>query len=271
MTCSKNTRFDHDTSVARVDEGRYRVDIDRGWWVERGPNGGYIAALLLRAICSHVEDSNRTPRSFTIHYVSPPAEGEAHIQVDTERRGRSLTSVSVRMMQGSYLRAMGLAALSTPRESQEFDHHPMPEVPPPSSIAPKPLVIPIHQRYEHRFVSDPTIENGAREARSVAWLRAAEPQPLDPFLIAAYADALPPSSFALTTDDFSLGPVPTVELTVHFRADPSSLEIAPDAFCLAVCRSRLARDGFVEEDGEIWSPCGTLLAQSRQLAVALGR
>ena len=106
-----------------------------------------------------------------------------------------------------------------------------------------------------------------------AWLRPVEPQRLDHFLLAAYADALPPSTFGLpwTTDTFHVGPVPTVDLTVHFRANPAELEIAPDAFCLAVFRSRLAQEGFVEEDGEIWSPCGTLLAQSRQLAVTLGR
>jgi hypothetical protein len=34
-------------------------------------------------------------------------------------------------------------------------------------------------------------------------------------------------------------------------------------------RTRTAREGFLEEDGEIWSADGTLLAQSRQLAIFL--
>jgi acyl-CoA thioesterase len=42
-----------------------------------------------------------------------------------------------------------------------------------------------------------------------------------------------------------------------------------DDYVLAVFRSRYASEGFVEEDGEIWSPDGQLLAQSRQLAVML--
>ncbi|MGZ4786392.1 MAG: hypothetical protein ACXV5S_12035 [Acidimicrobiales bacterium] len=36
-----------------------------------------------------------------------------------------------------------------------------------------------------------------------------------------------------------------------------------------VFRSTVASDGFIEEDGELWSRDGTLLAQSRQLAVFL--
>jgi len=44
---------------------------------------------------------------------------------------------------------------------------------------------------------------------------------------------------------------------------------ADDDFVLAVFRSRRAHEGFIEEDGEIWSRDGVLLAQSRQLALVL--
>jgi len=66
------------------------------------------------------------------------------------------------------------------------------------------------------------------------------------------------------------GALPTVDLTIHYRMDPADAGVGPDDFCLAIFRSRLAHAGYVEEDGEIWSPDGRLLAQSRQLAVILG-
>jgi hypothetical protein len=34
-------------------------------------------------------------------------------------------------------------------------------------------------------------------------------------------------------------------------------------------RTRTSADGFLEEDGQIWAPDGTLIAQSRQLAIVL--
>ena len=38
------SRFDTDTAVTPLGDGVYDARIDAGWWIERGPNGGYIAA-----------------------------------------------------------------------------------------------------------------------------------------------------------------------------------------------------------------------------------
>jgi acyl-CoA thioesterase len=58
---------------------------------------------------------------------------------------------------------------------------------------------------------------------------------------------------------------PTIELTVHFRG---TLPASGD-WVLGEFESRVARDGFFEEDGLLWSRDGELLAQSRQLALAI--
>ena len=59
--------------------------------------------------------------------------------------------------------------------------------------------------------------------------------------------------------------VPTIDLTIHFREVPDD-QAQP---CLVRFRSRLASGGYVEEDGDVWSHDGRLLAHSRQLALAL--
>ena len=43
--------------------------------------------------------------------------------------------------------------------------------------------------------------------------------------------------------------------------------MGPEDFVLGRFSSRLALGGAWEEDGELWSPAGELLAQSRQLAL----
>ena len=85
--------------------------------------------------------------------------------------------------------------------------------------------------------------------------------------MAAYTDAWPPAVFSSSDLGAIAHGVPTVDLTIHFRAQLPLPGARPDDFALVVFRSREARDGFVEEDGEVWSRDGVLLAQSRQLAV----
>ena len=45
--------------------------------------------------------------------------------------------------------------------------------------------------------------------------------------------------------------------------------LEPEAFVLGQFRTRTVAEGFLEEDGELWTANGVLLAQSRQLAVML--
>ena len=56
----------------------------------------------------------------------------------------------------------------------------------------------------------------------------------------------------------------TVQLTVHLRARPAPGWLA----CRAV--TRYVAGGYHEEDFEIWDSAGTLVAQSRQLALLVG-
>ena len=49
-------RFDRDTAVTPNGDGSFDVRIDRGWWIVRGPNGGYVAAILAKAASAVVAD-----------------------------------------------------------------------------------------------------------------------------------------------------------------------------------------------------------------------
>src|SRR4029453_3376700 len=108
-----------------------------------------------------------------------------------------------------------------------------------------------------------------REARTGGWLRLVEPRPLDAALLVAYADAWPPSIF--TTDQIPLarGGAPTVDLTVHIRTPLPAPGVRPEDAVLVSFRTREVSQGLLEEDGEIWSRDGRLLAHSRQLALLL--
>ena len=262
-------RFDSDTAVWDDGGGRFETRIDPGWWVVAGPNGGYIAAVVLRALALAVGDASRTPCSLTLHYTAPPIEGPAQIETRVERTGRSLTTVSGRLLQGDRLKALALAAFSKPRTGPSLGHAPMPEVQPPEQCPSFDKHIAIHHRYEHRWALGSQPFSGGSQALCGGWIRLAEPRVNDALVIAAFTDAFPPALFSAVDDDKLASGVPTVDLTIHFRTALPLAGAAPDDFVLAVFRSHLARDGFVEEDGEIWGRDGTLLAQSRQFALVV--
>ena len=258
-------------------DGVFRGNIDPGWWIERGPNGGYVAAIILRGLTMAVDDPVRTPRSLTIHYLAPPVEGPVEMVTTIDRSGRSLTFVSGRMVQGPERRLVGLAvgAFAVPLSSSiEFQHRSMPSgVPGPEELPPPPpplggRVIPLRERYEMRHALGGAPFSGADEAVSGGWIRLAEPRPVDHLLMAALTDAWMPPIFTTVTMEKPVG-VPTIDLTIHFRAPLPVEGLADDAWLFVHFRTRVAAEGFIEEDGEIWSPDGRLLAQSRQLALLM--
>lgn len=269
------TRFDRDTAVRALGDGRYEARIDPGWFVVRGPNGGYIAALLVRALEHAVGDPARPLRSLTVHYLRPPSEGEARVETAIERAGRTVTNASARLLQGGKLQALALAAFARASASAEMHHALPPEVAPPEACPARPTSpispIPIHERFEQRFAIGPPPFEGTRtrEARTGGWLRLAEPRALDAALLVAYTDAWPPAIFTSHEIPPSTGGVPTVDLTVHVRTPLPVAGLRPEDPVLVCFRTREVSQGLLEEDGEIWTRDGRLLAHARQLAVLL--
>jgi acyl-CoA thioesterase len=261
--------FDEDIALRPAGEGVYEGDIQGEWWTPRGPLGGYVMALMLNAFRLAVGDDARVPRSATMHFLRPPAAGPATFRTTIERAGRTLTSMSGRLEQEGKLMGIALGAYSTPWESPLLEDAPLPEVDPPDgrettrrrvpNAAPPPFVD--RMVFQRRFGYD--LFSQAEHGEVGGWLGLREERQLDAAAIAVLADAWFPAPWPRLK---ALAPAPTIDLTIHFRAP---LPI-PDTLLLGRFRSRVVRDGFFDEDGELWAPDGTLVAQSRQLGLLIG-
>jgi acyl-CoA thioesterase len=261
--------FDLDTEVKDLGGGRFAAEMSERWWVERGPNGGYVAAVVLRAIQAAAA-TGRAPRSLTVQFPRAPLAGPVEISVRIERQGRTVTFLSARMEQQDKLQATALAVLADDLDASGFAELQMPEVEPPTELySPDPEqaagMPTMFQNYSVRpALGDEAFSGGA--PYSGLWIRARGPRLLDAPLAAAILDAWFPAPFVKLDKPAA---APTIDYTVHFRAPlPQPGATAEDPY-LATFRSGLARGGFFEEDGELWSQDGSLLAQSRQLALLL--
>lgn len=258
--------FDVATSVTRVAESRWAAGIDAGWSAPMGPNGGYLASVVLRALTEAVADAERAPRSLTLHYLRPPAAGPAEVSVTVERQGRSLTTLSARLEQDGRLCALALAAFAVDMPSAiAYADAPAPSLPAFEDVPAPPLpadMPPITHRLGLRPAIGPPAFAGGAEARTGGWLAFATPRETDALACATFVDAWWPAPFARLSVPIA---APTVELTIHFRA---RLPVGGAGPVIGLFTSQTSAEGFFEEDASIWSAGGALLAQSRQLALA---
>jgi acyl-CoA thioesterase len=258
--------FDTATAITPTGPHSSTADVDPSWHVRRGANGGIVAAVMLRALMAEVDEAERVPRSLTVHYPGPFDEGPTQIDTAVVRAGRSLTNVRAEASRDGAPVALALGAFSLPRPSVELFDMVMPAVPGPDELEAflRPEGGPsFAQHFEYRLAGGALPFSGAEHAEAAVWMAPRDRTRLDYPLLAALTDAFIPVLFATQT-----GPVasPTVDLTVHFRCGSLPTDTGP---WLGVFRTRLAAEGFMEEDGEIWSRDGVLLAQSRQLALAM--
>src|SRR3954464_13527523 len=93
------SHFDRDTALVPLAEAGFRGCVSQDFWVQSGPNGGYLGAIALRGATAIVPDAGRIARSLHVRFLAAPKAGEFELLAETVRKGRSMTTVAVRMRQ----------------------------------------------------------------------------------------------------------------------------------------------------------------------------
>ncbi|MGH7910194.1 MAG: thioesterase family protein [Candidatus Dormibacteraceae bacterium] len=256
-------------SIALRREGdRFQVAVPDAWRVEGAANGGFVAATLLGAMQERLARPDQPPRSLSIHFLRPLLPGSASISVEVERSGRRLSTVSAAYAQGGRTTALATASLGSALAAELIEQTlVMPESPPPEGIPPTAIDFgaPFGVFWDYRLTVGSAPYSGSPATAIGGWVRTRDVAPVDARVMAAMADCFPPA--VLSRLDRRVGLVPTIDLTVHFRRALPWPAVMPGDFCFALFETRTVADGYLEEDGAIWAADGTLLAQSRQLAI----
>lgn len=259
--------FDGEIALTPVGDGAFEGEIVERWFTPAGALGGFVMALMVSAFERLVADRERSARSVTVHFLRAPAAGPVLATAELVKEGRTLSSLRGELVQDGQTVATALAAYGKPVPAPRYEDAPMPRVEPPGARAHMfgaveedlpPLVRRL--RMQHRF-GEPALSRAER-AEIGGWYELDEGRPVDAAALCVLADAWFPAPWPRLG---ALMAAPTIDLTVHFR---TQLPLPPSPI-LGRFRSRVARDGYFEEDGWMWAPDGTLVAQSRQLGLLL--
>jgi len=247
--------FDEDIALDASGSGA----IADGWDTARGPHGGYVMAVLTNAM---ERAAGRQPRSLTVHFLRPPAVGPITATATVERQGRSMTTVTGRLEQNGKPVALGLGAFAQTYDAPTVGEIPMPDVAPPAAQS-DPL--PGAPAFTHRMDMQPRFGDapfsGSEKTEVGGWIGFRDGRAIDGPALCVLADGWYPAIWPRLT---ALHPAPTIDLTVHVRTT-----LPVEGPLLVRFTAQLARDGYFEETGELWAADGTLVAQSRQLALLL--
>jgi acyl-coenzyme A thioesterase PaaI-like protein len=234
--------FDQDTVLTPDGDGRYRGSISDRWAVLSGvPNGGFVMCYALRALAATMPHPD--PFTMTAHFLRPARVGPVTVHTELVKVGKRTATAVARVIQAI------IAGQPPVLPSRE---HCLAR----SAAAGLPTIA---RRFDY-YVDPATVgwmfgrPSGDMVIR--AWMRFVDGREPDVMALPLFADGLPPPLFNRVTPAW----VPTIELTVQFRARPSP------GWLRAEFRTRFVSGGLLDEDGELWDDAGQLVALSRQLA-----
>jgi acyl-CoA thioesterase len=298
--------FEQATAVAPLDRGRFQAEIDPGWSTPIAANGGYLAAILVRAIeahgalgtdvvrgpasAGHVAGSGtpRQLRSLTCHFLRPVRGGPLDVAVEVVRAGRRISTVQVTASQNGKDAILALAALAVLDLPAAGQWEPEPPQVPPAPPRDAPLIPPdeFRTRWSEGWLGPaPTMPPMFRRVRvapriggvpfSNRTMPTGEAPETGGWIALPETRPIDAAFIALCTDVWwppAFQPLgrpaiaPTIDLTIHVRADIPP-EGLPDQPVLGWYRSTAAHGGLMEEDAALFLPDGSLLAHARQLAI----
>ena len=255
--------------------GTYDATVHPGWDIGGNANGGYLLAIAARAMAGAA--GRPDPVTITAHYLNPGKPGPLEVHTEVVKGGKRFTTVRATMTDAAekpIITVLGTFGDLDPAGADDWPTLVQSAPPdlPPVEACPRMARAPVNGEAAvqppdfvssiqlHLHPDDAGFASGRKsgEMRVRGWFALRDDEAIGTIGLLTAVDAFPPTIFNV---DLPVAWVPTVELTAHVRARP-----AP-GWLRCAFTTRFVSGGFIEEDGEVWDETGTLVAQSRQLAL----
>ncbi len=264
--------FAEDTAVRRMADGQYRATLSEEWNLRPLPQGGVVTAVALRAMAAELAHPDQILRTLHTTFVAQVAHGPLTIEVETLRRGRSMSHMRAEVRNDGASRGhLTTGVFGASRRGFDFTDLGPPPAPPPlqcrswrepvpgDDIGFEPMPF-WSEKVEGRTVLGhaPWDDYEAERAERVMWYRFDDTPfghdgNVDPLALVVLLDTMPG---AVAERIGQVGPgarrnwfAPSVDLTVHL------LDVCRSPWLLAHNRARHAGDGYASADMALWD-CG---------------
>lgn len=261
--------FEQDTRVTHTESG-WQATLSPDWQVV-GPQGGYVAAIALRAMAELVEPGF-LPAALTGQYLTPASAGPADVQPVLLRQGRRAAFTSATVRQNGKVELGASASFFRPGQGELLLTLTPPALPPPEQCVPMTMSSPsgqrslFHENYELRMP-----ESMKHEPRStddfIFWASYRESSWEDDLIVQA-ASLIPLLDMGVFVASYRAIPTfpggVTLDLTAHWHNFPSHQN-------WVIIRGRYLHVGSGMLNGwtEAWNADGVLLATAAQQAMLL--
>jgi acyl-CoA thioesterase len=207
--------------------------------------------------------------ALTVNFCAPIAQGDFDLDVRLVKANRSSQHWCVELTQGGgEVATLATAVFAERRPSWSHQQAAFPKAPLFEQIQPFPEIKATWaNQYDFRFVDGNPDFNGAKKgmpasAYSRLWIGDRVPRKIDLLSLMSMSDAFFARIFHATGE---LVPFGTVSLTTYFHVSADDLAAEEISRLLAVADAKIFHKSYGDQNGELWSPNGRLLATTTQI------
>ena len=265
-------RFQKALKLENIEDNKFIVNPDINYFVGNTPHGGYLMALMHKALTNVLPHS--TAISSSVQYLDRIDAKPFELEVNVFKTSRGSSSGIVKLKQDNKICTTFTGTCSDFEFMKGYDdlQKPLPKIfndsdkkdyvkmnydkiskgfTPAFIQQLECLIHPDHAWWNREAKQN----NQDNEARCSAFLEMEGGKP-DQFCLSFYSDILPP---VVSNKYGPLGWIPTITLTTHIRQLPTTSEVYADF------KASDINKGYFEQDCNIWDLDGNLVASSRQL------
>ena len=265
-------KFQEAIKLEKLEDNKFIVNPDTNYFVGNTPHGGYLMAIMHKALTTILPHS--TAISSSVQYLDRIDAKPFELEVEIFKASKGSSSGIVKLKQDDKICTTFTGTCSDFEFMKGHDdlQKPLPDIFieknkndyvkmnydkiskgfTPSFIQQLECLIHPDHAWWNREIDNKSKDN---KARCSAFLEMEGGQP-DQFCLSFYSDILPP---VVCNKYGPLGWIPTITLTTHIRQLPTTSELYVDFIATDINK------GYFEQDCNIWDLSGNLVASSRQL------